>query len=234
MLEKSAAELSFVTDKRPIPSIEIDLDSLPDGGEGGFGELATSALNLFAFGNEDARATVYTYFTLSVNFGEPTNSVLFGVAGVKAADVLKALHCMFERRKVRVRYSDYISADHKQYHIEDGKLWEPSDAMTWFSVSDDEIEDDDEGLIEIGELISACQESLDTDFDDENDGKSDSERSTRGVRIRAARGDATVGAIKQKIEQHFGLLIGSVRLCDPDGNSLRASAKISTLRQRWE
>ena len=59
---------------------------------------------------------------------------------------------------------------------------------------------------------------------------------TKGIytRSRSVRADARVGSIRTTIEGVFGLPEGSVKLCDPEGNSLRADAKISTLRRRWD
>ena len=52
-------------------------------------------------------------------------------------------------------------------------------------------------------------------------------------RLRAARGDARVGSIRNTIESLFGLPEGSVALVGPDGRALRADAFIRTLRTRW-
>ena len=49
-----------------------------------------------------------------------------------------------------------------------------------------------------------------------------------------ARNDASVGTIKCKIEEIFGLPEGSVVICTPEQKAFRADALISTVRRRWE
>lgn len=51
---------------------------------------------------------------------------------------------------------------------------------------------------------------------------------------RAARKDATVGAIKKKIEKHFALPEGSIVIVDVNGRAIRNDARIATVRKRWE
>ena len=52
-------------------------------------------------------------------------------------------------------------------------------------------------------------------------------------RIFRARNDASVGTIKSKIEEVFGLPEGSVTICTPEQKAFRVDALISTVRRRW-
>lgn len=56
----------------------------------------------------------------------------------------------------------------------------------------------------------------------------------RFIRHRATRSDARVRSIQRKMELHFGLPEGSVKLCKPDRSIIHPSAKIRTLRGFWE
>ena len=134
METRSASGLAFVHTKSPISTIELDIDSLPEPHQG-WGEIVSRSLAQFALSHPTAKATIYTYFTQSVNFNTPTNSEFFGVAGSDKKPILKAIYEEFSAIPgVRVRYSDEIRAEHQKYHIEGGMAWEPEDAVTWRAI----------------------------------------------------------------------------------------------------
>jgi hypothetical protein len=244
MIRKKVQELKIVVSRTALPSVEVQMESLEEQGLH-LVLIVAQALSKFAAHNPHVTATVYSYATTSFNFeNQPGFSEFLVVAGDKS--VLKALGGAFIALKgVKSRYSDYVSPSDciPSYHIEGGRLWEPEDVATWYSAEtgnsvEDEVEDDwdDESPVNAGNGFQAAIQGLGELFSlesDENDGEVVSSTSTKRVG-RAARADASVGAIRRKIEEDFGLPTGSVALCGPDGRALRSDARIKTLRRRWE
>lgn len=132
---------------------------------------------------------------------------------------------------LRVRYSDYIDINQgaPKFHIENGEVWQPTDALTWHSGPDEsadeakEISWDDFDLENFDPNNSTDLTSIDAKIP----------KGSHGLRFRQARDDASIGSIRKKIEMVFGLPEGSVQICGPLGKILRSDAKIATLRTRW-
>lgn len=206
------------------------MDSLPES-LFGYGDTVVGALRGIAGASEELRATIYVYQGDSVNFGTYSWSAFIGIDGPIA--LLEPVLRSFEAIPgVRARLGDSIRlpAGLCEFHIEAGRVWRPSDAITWYA-------DDDEG----NDAPVTCiwpDDSVETNPAPQGAANlSGPERAPGGEsprRYRAARGDATVGSIRRNIEQVFGLPAGSVALCGPDGQALRADARIATLRRRWE
>lgn len=230
MLRKSFRELNFVPAKEPIPTVEVDIDSLPEQNYG-CADILRKSLDAFALAHPTLVATIYIYVGPSTNFIKPTYSAFIGVAG--PTSFLKGAYDAFAAIKgAGVRYSDYIRASDGrcELHIEDGKVWLCDEPGEWYSIQGGTAfpttgaDDVDLGVAE-----------PDADaIDGATQAASASDRSDTPVRFRAARADAGVGTIRATIESVFGLPAGSVALCGPDGKSLRADATIRTLRKRWE
>lgn len=215
MITRSNDELRFRRSTRPLATVEVDIESLEAAGKV-FPDTLYESLKLFAESDEECRASIYVYPTTSCNFmsrkGELTYSIFIGVAG-GGRRVHNVLYKSFSSIKgVNVKFSDSINPNKSilEYHIENGLVWRPLDALEWWA--DYEESEDLKFLIE------------------EDEEKSSNEKPCR---YRPARKDATVGSIKRKIESVFGLLEGSVALLSPDDSKLKANAKIGTLRQRW-
>lgn len=245
MIKRLISELHFIKSRDPLPTVEIQVESLE--GKGLFiGKIASSALTRFAASNPTSKATIYMYGTMSVNFHEQGWSEFLIVAGDKKA--LKVLGNAFSSLPtVKSRYSDYIAPSEgiKTFHVEDGLLWEPEDAATWYSASPAGVENTQASAC----TAAAANEDIEDDGGEwgnvtvgselESDGSnSDAPIAGRApekpARYRAARSDASVASIRNKVEQIFGLPEGSVALCGPDGRALRGDAFIKTLRRRWE
>ncbi|MFK0089213.1 hypothetical protein ACIQUS_18205 [Pseudomonas sp. NPDC090755] len=236
MIKKSVTELQFVSSRSPLPTVEIDSQSMEDAG---FSITRTVMEVLSRLAAEDAslRATLFLYGTVSVNFRDPCWSEFLLVAGPKK--VLTALGAAFGRLPgVRSRFSDYVPASEavRTFHVEDGMVWEKEDGSTWYSRSQQEVAasevDADEDEVEDEDF----EEEAEWDAEDPEDQEADQVvvTSTKAARYRAARSDAKVSSIRSRIEEVFGLPAGSVALCGPDGRPLRGNAFIRTLRKRWE
>lgn len=245
MIKRAVSELHFVSGREPLPTVEVQVSGLESQGLL-VSQVIFPVLTRFAAANATCRATVYMYGTMSVNFHEQSWSEFLIVAGDKS--VLKVLESAFSNiPKVNSRYSDYIAPKEgiKAFHVEDGRLWEPEDMVTWYSrspeetvkggisvakpvASDDDIEDDDDvwaDMVEGGEpeLVELASDTLTIGRAPE-----------QAARFRVARSDASVASIRQSVEKIFGLPEGSVALCGPDGRALRGDAYIKTLRRKWE
>lgn len=130
-MEKAVHELDFVGSLEPLPTIEVDVDTLHQDGPT-VADIVREALAKRAAANPALRATAYTYFTRSVNFGEMTSSDFVIVAGPQA--VFDAVLVSFKgMRSVRCRPSDMIKPElHMAIaHAEKGSLWVPLDEITW-------------------------------------------------------------------------------------------------------
>ena len=78
------------------------------------------------------RATVYSLELPSINFGRPTNSIFFAVAGPER--LLTHLHAVLgEVPGVSVRYGEYVTARQcvPIWHLENSVLWEPIGGDEW-------------------------------------------------------------------------------------------------------
>ena len=242
VIKKSVTELNLVIPKSAIPTIEVDLDSIPDE-LFGYSDLIIDGLQNTVRNDDKIRATVYVYQGSSVNFHTQTFSAFIGVAGSKK--ILDQIYSILQRHpKIKSRYSDYIDRSSAQceLHIQDGLIWQPEDRLNWFSSGSDSIETDPPHELEWEpeddefemEPVKADEED---EFEEEELDEDEDEsviRTSNPSRYRAARSDARLKTIKSKIEQVFGLPEGSVLLCGPDGKALRSNAKIATLRKRWE
>lgn len=246
MIKRPISELHFVKGRDPKPTVEVQAESL-DKQSLILGQIASSVLSRFAAKNPSCKATIYVYGTVSVNFYEQGWSEFLIVAGDEK--VLKVLGSAYSSLAgVKSRYSDYIvpSQGIPAFHLEDGLLWEPEDAATWYAMSpedesdrkaestklaeiNEESENDDNAW---GDVVGEAE--LEADEYEQNGTQQFGRAPEEAARYRAARSDARVASIRQTIEQVFGLPEGSVALCGPDGRALRGDAFIRTLRRRWD
>ena len=209
-------ELKFRRSKRPLATVEVDIESLEEAGKD-FPDTLYESLKLFAESDEECRASIYLYETESCNFisrkRELTYSIFIGVAG-GGRRVHNVLYKSFSSIKgVNVKFSDSINPNKSilEYHIENGLVWRPYEAGVPYA--------------------EKKSEDLEFPIEEEEEEKSSNEKPSR---CRSARKDATVRSIKKQIESVFRLPEGSVALLSSDGSELRANAKIGTLRQRFE
>jgi hypothetical protein len=221
ILEINENELQISSSRDPLPTVEIDIDSIPENYHG-YGDLVVNALAAAASELPKLRATIYVYQGMSINFHQQTQSAFFGVAGNK--NLLNVLLSAFKSARVlNVRFSDSIdpSTATKDFHVQDGHVWRPLEPGIWYTELQDEKNVTEDAIMVPNEVENTELENDDT------------YRDSTPSRYRVARADASVGAIRNTIEQIFGLPEGSVALCDPKGSPLRSDAKIKTLRKRW-
>lgn len=211
--------LEFRWSHSPIRTIELDLDSLHRAGFGAGWGFVDSPLRRYAAENKDVTATIHVYETFSSNFMPACNSVFFGAIGRKKKGVLEVIESTLRAQHgVRVRPGEFIRFEECQRvrHIEEGRLWAPLEACTWYA---EERRLEEDGEDEKNEEVAIPENAQD------NQGR---------PRRRRVRGDAKVGTVIRSIETERGLPAGSVVLQGPDRKRLRADARISTLRRRWE
>lgn len=228
IINKLESELSFIRADLPLSTVELDVHSIPRSYFGCDG-IVEAVLQTFADKDTTMCATVYIVEQNSMTFHEPTWSAFFGITGKYAIDILKELERKFKKLSIRARISDEIifSVFHRRFHIQEGYVWLPSDALSWFAKKEVEDEWGDDDLEEL-------------EIADDDDGfsavsvLSDNTKVQTAIRFRAARSDASISSIRATIEKKFGLPAGSVALCGPDKKHLRGDALIATLRKRWE
>ena len=253
MIRKPVNELHFVHAREPLSTVEIDIDTLPEGMHG-YGQLVEAALAPLAAAEPGLRATVYVYHAPSVSFGNYGYSAYFAAAGDRR--VPAALYAVFHGTPgLRVRQGDQIDPAQalRQYHLEDGRLWSPDEEYVWYARGGDGDGDGDGaaagGACE-GDEEDGGAEDDDAAYAGDGSGGSGNEdwpqdsgdtavaasggRTEQPARFRAARSDASVGTICRRIEVVFGLPEGSVALRGPEKKVLRSDATIRTLRRRWE
>jgi len=235
MLKKSVRELNLVGGREPLPTIEIQADSVEEQGLY-FGQIVTKALASFAAQNPSTVATIYSYGTMSMNFHEAAWCEFLIVAG--NAKVLKALATAFASYpKVKSRYSDYIapSDGRATYHVEGGRLWEVEDAFNWYSADPSSEEDehdaeantadeDDEDLIvvsdsdddaeDVEEDEDHVEDDIDSEDDDDDDDDEDEDEDEED------NDDASSVSARAKRKGRL--------------NVARADAKVSTIRREIE
>ncbi|VVP39318.1 hypothetical protein PS850_04818 [Pseudomonas fluorescens] len=227
MIIKSVTDLAFVNSRTPLPTVEVDAQSIEAAG-GSIYRTVMEVLSRLAADDSTLRATLYLYGTVSVNFHEPCWSEFLLVAGPEK--VLMALGEGFERLPgVKSRYSDYVPSSEavRTFHVEDGLVWEKEDGSTWYSHGQ-------KGEEAAPEVLNTDEDLEEDDWEAEDLESEVVVTSRKAARYRAARSDAKVSSIRLRIEEVFGLPAGSVALCGPDGRPLRGNALIRTLRKRWE
>ncbi|GAC1607838.1 MAG: hypothetical protein NVS3B3_11400 [Aquirhabdus sp.] len=247
MIKRSISDLHFVNGREPLPTVEIQMESLEKQGLQ-FDQIIASTLTRFAAENITSKATVYLYGTYSVNFHEQSWSEFLIVAGdKKVLPVLEYAFSVIPGVKSKSSESIVPSTGVKFFHIEGGLLWEPEDASTWYATSQEETEKDQDSVNKVATTAGIVERhNEDYNLDDVIIGRSQrleqnssdipavGRQPEQPARYRAARSTASIASIRLTIEQLFDLPEGSVALCGPDGRPLRSDAFIKTLRRRWE
>lgn len=239
--------MRVVRKRQPLPTIEVDLGSIPSGYRG-YDQLARQALSSLAAGSPATRSTLYVYQSGSTNFGDWSDSAFFGVAGESRA--LEELHAAFSSvRGVRVRFSDFILASDAvcQYHLEGGRLWKPLEDGVWYSdgagdslapVADTVEQEENSDSLLISDLNSSGAASVRIRRSSASSkDRSDREMSVNELIFSAARGKGTPrkgdwDKVFQLLEQHWIDLNAVV--CPRRGDSLLTLAATEPVPEACE
>lgn len=125
---------SLVCPDSPVPTVEVDtggrIDPLP--------LIAASLrrpISIFSRSKPKVVATVYAYFTPSINFGQPTVSAFLAVAG--PLPLLHRIHSALAG-EFRVRYGDYLSCREGTplFHLEAGAACEAAQSGQWTTIGE--------------------------------------------------------------------------------------------------
>ena len=71
MLKRPESELQIARSRDPLPTVEVDLDCIPEELHG-YGELVTKAMSTIAAKYPKLKATIYVYQGPSINFRRQT------------------------------------------------------------------------------------------------------------------------------------------------------------------
>ena len=229
-MKKPAAELHFIHSRNSLPSVEINMDSIPHG-FCGIGNFVVHALLPMVTESPAMVASLYVFREESCNFGRPGVSVFIGV-GRNRAILNTLLEAFRSIEGIDAGLGEYINPSRAEcaFHIQEGYVWRPLDAETWY--------------FEMPESLQNIVPPMTADTNESDERKDPVEeirthppafsRSPHPVYVQAARWNARVGSMRQTIEKMFGLPQGSVALLGPDGNPLQESTKMETLRKQWE
>ena len=255
-------------DGKPVCPVEIDVDSLQSEEEmyqyGGWEALIQEiAAQWVKINSYSGTGTIWAWETLSINFHRQNYSVFYAVLGMpqKFREYLGE-RIMVLGKYVRA-YSDYVVPNEEdgwvaRCHIEDGKVWIPSDVddVSWQEVKKEEDEEDtdedgDERLDDVNQTSEEDDRELDSgltnaeirqmmhatpeeDVRELDSGATMSANQGKEAHRRRVRGDARVGTVIRRIENEYGLPEGSVVLQYPDRRRIRTDARIDRLRRQWE
>lgn len=212
VIQRNESELHFDKPIDPIPSVEIDVMSLEETGKD-FPDCIQMCLSRYAIQNKKASASVYINFIVSLNFNnKPTTSAFIVPAGNIA--LLKYIHSYFSGIKgVSARFSEYMNPKEctLDYHIEDGALW------VQYDYNDDYTE----------MLWSAVE------FTSNNDSIANDENNSFSTGDDLVAEGSTIETLKKSISKMYKIPKKSIVFVDPGGFTIRANAKLSTLRERW-
>ena len=256
------SELKLVKKITEMPSVEIDLASIPDGVKG-LKKALKQALPAVAAQKKSCRATLYYLKTSSVNFHRPTDSVFVGVAGNKK--LLDIIYNLFSLPGAdNVRDSDEISPKQAKrfLHLQDGNAWAPDGTGHWRSleyvkptasdkagvtaIHDDAPLDDtpvDDTLVadtRVDEtpaaLVTAAAETSTelTEPVPELSGQARNSPSKFPSFDDYAHGQHSIKATRTRIAKLTGLPEEAILLCGPDLIPLHSNVRISTLKKRWQ
>ncbi|WP_262965897.1 ankyrin repeat domain-containing protein [Methylobacter psychrophilus] len=138
MLDNPISDLKFIRTNASLPTVEVDLDSLPQDYHG-YQKIVDQVLQVFITRYPESVMTIYVYQTQSVNFiDHMAFSAFIGIAGKKKSQdkLLDMLLNAFNKiTGVNARFSDYINTTIGvcEFHVEYGQVWHPVDAGTWSS-----------------------------------------------------------------------------------------------------
>ncbi len=97
MKDKPFSELAIKTPLQSIPTIEVDIDSIPKRFHG-YDKIVSELLQSFHLGKINLSSTIFIYECYSINFdNRQTYSVFIGVSSIDDEDLIILLHNSFKK-----------------------------------------------------------------------------------------------------------------------------------------
>lgn len=124
-------DLQFAGAGEVLPTVEVDT-----GDEHAVACACERAIeSVLSAAKKSKCVTVYVYEGPSINFGRPTNSIFFAVAGPERL-LIRVHAALAAVSGAKVRFGDCLSASSciPNFHLQDGKLWRPIESDTWEAV----------------------------------------------------------------------------------------------------
>lgn len=251
------SELKLVKKITEMPSVEIDLASIPDGVKG-LKKALKQALPAVAAQKKSCRATLYYLKTSSVNFHRPTDSVFVGVAGNKK--LLDIIYNLFSQPGAdNVRDSDEISPKQAKrfLHLQDGNAWAPDGTGHWRSLEYVKPTASDKAGVTAVDADAPVDDTLvdDTRVNETRVDETPAAFVTTAAETSTelpepapelagqpkfppfdhyAHGQHSIKATRTRIAKLTGLPEEAILLCGPDLIPLHSNVRISTLKKRWQ
>lgn len=236
------SELKLVKKITGMPSVEIDLASIPDGVKG-LKKALKLALPAVAAQKKSCRATLYYLKTSSVNFHRPTDSVFVGVAGNKK--LLDIIYNLFNQPGAdNVRDSDEISPKQAKrfLHLQDGNAWAPDGTGHWRSLEYVKPTASDKAgvtALQDDAPVDATQVAVVAPAADTSAELPEAAPElTAPAQIlpsdHTAHDQDSIKATRTRIAKLTGLPEEAILLCGPDLIPLHSNVRISTLKKRWQ
>lgn len=236
-LRKSSIELPPLSIKPGTSCWQIDSDRLSAPlNEGGWLEMLSEQLIAAAAKHPDLTLYAATWVGPSGEFGLLGRATWFAMTGPKLLRecVATVLRRLLPRTLVKEGLTDSSQTGwYDLLYIEQGHVWRPWDASEWRCVQ----LSNPEATMSDGVLP-------DSDSSDDTDEYSpgvvmdlpaaEVKLAKQALRYRAAKSDASVGAIQTTIEKRFKLPEGSVKLINPEQSFSKRNQSIRRLRERWE
>lgn len=192
-----------------LPTVEVNCDA-PEGFPGYVESILLDAIREHISNDPCAVATIYLETTKNLNCDESTNFTVIGVAG--STEAFEAIYEKYVSKNwLCARRGQLLSQDQflPTWHIEDGRLWEIYDEMTWLSG-------------DAGDVFHSSQLYL-------------SEKTGIGIYLLDGFGSdwETLTELRYIIRCYLEITGEAIRFIDPEGRLLRGNAKIANMKKRW-
>ncbi|MBX9900327.1 MAG: hypothetical protein K2Y28_06035 [Burkholderiaceae bacterium] len=192
-----------------LPTIEVERDA-PEGFPGYVESILLDAVREHISNYPCAVATFYLAATKNLNCDKSNNFTVIGIAG--STKVFETFFAKYVSKKwLCARRGHLLSQDQflPVWHIEDGRLWEKYDDLTWLSA---------DYLDEFHPFtLYFCQETGMDPY----------------LLWQFGNDWETLTELRYIIRSYLRITGEAIRFIDPEGHLLRGNAKIANLKKRW-